>query len=92
MVYLVRQQLVELQSAAQTVSDDSIRLEIVDIVHQSVPQMNGSIVIFPFEAHNPAHTAAVQTAVHGLEVNSRQQIHESIQTAAGMGTTGAPLT
>jgi len=72
MVYLVRQQLVELQPTTQTVSDESLRLEFVDFVHQSVPQMNRRIVKLPFEAHNSPHTATVQTAVHGLQVDTRQ--------------------
>ena len=82
MEYLVRQQLVELQPTAQTISDEFLRLEIVDFVHQSVSQMNGRIMKFPFEAHNSPHTATVQTAVHGLQVNSRQQIQQRLIRSA----------
>jgi hypothetical protein len=57
-VYLIRQQLFELQPAAQATGNQHFRIQFLNFGHQFVSQMNGRFVKFPFEAHNSPHTAA----------------------------------
>ena len=66
----MRQQLVELQPAAEAVGDNPVRIDLTDLVHQAAAQLSRRFVELPFEPHDAGHAAAVKVPVDGFQLNA----------------------
>ena len=73
--------LVELNSAAQAISDKMIGFQPLYFSHQSATYLDGGVVKIVFETHDARNAAAVDRA--------RKRFHKSAASLSGKSTTGA---
>ena len=70
MNYFIWQKLIELQSAAQAIRDNPVRVHRSEFFHQGASQLNGSVMKIPFEPHNAGQAAAVKSTADHFQTHA----------------------